>query len=83
MRGIARRLCRLEERFRPAVESREMRDVRARLEAARLRCGLPPISPERLAELKGMTVVDILLLGRQRAAMVHQCELGTTASEID
>ena len=70
MRAIARRLHRLEERFRP-VESEKTRELRERLEAARLRAGLPPISPERLAELRGMGIVAILHSGRLRAAVAQ------------
>ena len=66
MKAIVRRLHRLEERYQPAIESPEMRSLRARLGAARLRCGLPPISPESRAELKGMSIVAILHSGRMR-----------------
>ena len=65
MRAIARRIERLEERFGPPVESWETQEQRRRLEAARLRCGVLPPFPERLAELKGMTIVDILNSSRQ------------------
>jgi hypothetical protein len=68
MRAIARRLRRLEERFGPPLETWHSRQLRARLEAAHRRCGLPPIPPERLAELRGMSMVDILIAGRQRVA---------------
>lgn len=68
MRSIARRLHRLEERFGPVVESGHTRHLRMRLEAARLRRGLPPISPDRLAWLKDKSIVEILNAGRQRAA---------------
>jgi len=59
MRNISRRLYRLEEqlgligRGRPEVESWETQRLQMRLAASRLRCGLPPISPERQAELRG------------------------------
>jgi hypothetical protein len=72
MRAISRRLDRLEERLGlaarsgPAVETWETRVLRERLEVARLRCGSPPISPKRQAELKGMTVADILVSARRR-----------------
>jgi hypothetical protein len=36
-----------------------------RLEEARRRCGLPPISPERLAELRGKSIIEILESGRR------------------
>jgi hypothetical protein len=74
MRATLKRLDRLEERLglveRPetAAESEQTRHLRMRLENARLRSSLPPPSPERLAELRGMTVVQILHSGRQRAA---------------
>ena len=69
MRAIARRLKRLEERFGTAEESWETRQLRLRLEAADRRCGLPPISRERLAELRGKSMVEILDSSRQRAAV--------------
>jgi hypothetical protein len=68
MRAIARRLRRLEERFGPPVETWETRRLRARLDAARLRCGLLPISPERPAKLRGMTIPEILNSSRKLAA---------------
>jgi hypothetical protein len=71
MRAIARRLKRLEERFGPAEESWKTRHLRVRLEAARWRCGLPPISPERLAELRGKSIVEILYSSRQRAMIAR------------
>ena len=74
MRAIARRLHRLEQRLGPPVESRETRAVLARLEAARLRHGLPPISPERTSELRVMSITQILNAARQRAAVAHQRE---------
>jgi hypothetical protein len=73
MRAILKRLDRLEKRFglveqpETAAESEQTRWLRMRLENARLRCKLPPPSPERLAELRGMTLVQILHSGRQRA----------------
>ncbi len=67
MSSIARRLQRLEKRFRPAADSQQTRHLRARLEAARLRYRLPPTSPERLVELRTMNIVAILNSGRQRA----------------
>jgi hypothetical protein len=69
MRAIAKRLDRLEARWGPAVESWKTRHLRARLEAARLRCGWPPTSPERVAELRRMTVPEILNSSRRRAAV--------------
>ena len=84
MRNISRRLDRLEEHLgligqgRPAVESRETQQLRKRLEAALLRRGLPPISPERQAELKGMSIAEILVFARRQ-----ECELGTTAPTSD
>jgi hypothetical protein len=81
MRSISRRLRRLEERFGiqfgPVVESLADRELRRRIAAARLRCGSPPISPKRQAELKGMTVAGILVSARRRK-FERQRELGTT-----
>jgi hypothetical protein len=67
MRAIARRLNRLEERFGTAAESWETRHLRVRLEAADRRSGLPPISAERLAELRGKSIVEILNSSQQHA----------------
>jgi hypothetical protein len=67
MRAIDRRLRRLERHFGPEFESSEMCALQVRLEAARLRCGLLPPTPERLTKLKGMSVVQILNEGRERA----------------
>jgi hypothetical protein len=67
MRALVRRLRRLEERTGPTVETQETRHLRARLEAARLRCGLTPISSGRFADLRHMSIVTILHSGRQRA----------------
>jgi hypothetical protein len=83
MRTFARRLRRLEEQFGPIAESGEMRQVRTRLEAARLRCGLPQKSPERLAELRTMGVAEILKSARRRAALGGEPHLRNTAPEID
>ena len=86
MRAILRRLDRLEKRFGlaepSAVESSETQQLRMRLAAARLRCGSPPISPERQAELRGKSVVEILLAARQRA-LESDRESGTTAPGVD
>jgi hypothetical protein len=68
MGASSKRLQRLEKRLGTAVESEATRQLRMRLENARLRCGLLPPSPERLAELRGMTVVQILHSGRQRGS---------------
>jgi hypothetical protein len=83
MMAIARRLQRIETRLGLVAETREEKVQAARLEAARLRCGLPPPSPERLAELRGMKVVDILNAARHQAALANQRQLpGKTAPEF-
>jgi hypothetical protein len=66
MTGMERRLRRLEERFRGPVESELARRVTARLEAARRRYGVPPPPAERLAQIRGMSIVEILHAGRRR-----------------
>jgi hypothetical protein len=71
MKAVAKRLRRLEQRWRPAVETHETRRLRTRLEAARLRCELPPISAERLNELRRMSIVEILNSGRCRASTLQ------------
>jgi hypothetical protein len=70
MKTILRRLHRLEEQFQPSIESPQDRYLRMRLEAARLRCGLPQPSPERLAELKGKSIAEILNSGRDKFSRV-------------
>jgi hypothetical protein len=68
MRAIARRLRRLEERNGPAIEDWRTLELRARLEAARLRSGLPPTSGEPQRKLTGLTIVDILNSSRRASA---------------
>jgi len=63
MKAISKRLVKLESRF-GAVETEFTRNLRQRLEHARLRAGLPVRSPE---DLSGMTVEQILNRGRLRA----------------
>jgi hypothetical protein len=60
MRAIATRLSRLEKRLGPGRESEAAWQLKSRLEKARMRCGLPPISI-RLDELRGMSVSQILI----------------------
>ncbi len=67
MKATVRRLHRLEERYLPAFENGQIRYLRARLEAARLRCGLRPITLERQSQWKGMSIVAILHSGRANA----------------
>jgi hypothetical protein len=61
-----------------AAESEQTRYLRMRLENSRLRCGWPPPSPEHLAGLRGMTIVQILHSGRQNSteAGVSDLKLG-------
>ena len=68
MKTIVRRLKRLEQRFGLVVESGPSKELRRRLEAARVRCGLPAVSPERLTQLRGMRIVEILHAGRLRVS---------------
>ena len=51
------------------VETEHTLRLWARLEEARVRCNLPQISPERLAALRGMSVIEILHEGRDRARL--------------
>jgi hypothetical protein len=69
MLNLRRRIRKLEKRLGPGAESEKSRYMRMRLENARRRCGLLPPTPERLAELRGMTVTQILHLGRERARL--------------
>jgi hypothetical protein len=83
MKAIRNRLRRLEQRLGPTVESVETRERGARLEATRIRCGLPPVCSERLTELRDMNVEDILNSGRRRAALTRLGELGSIPRLID
>jgi hypothetical protein len=69
LRAYSRRLRRLERQFFPEALglSAKGQELVARLESARLRCNIPPTSPERMAEIKGMSIIEILTTGRQRA----------------
>jgi len=69
-----RRLQRLEKQLGPAVEDWRTRELRARLEAARARTKSTPISPERQAELRGMTIVEILNSSRCRVPTTPELE---------
>ena len=71
MKTIARRLHKLEERLTPAADDAQTTRLRSRLESARLRCGLPPLSAERQDNCRGMSLVEILNAGRRRAALGH------------
>jgi hypothetical protein len=69
MLNLRRRLRKLERKqLGTAVESEATQHLRMRLENARLRCGSPPASPEYLAGLRGMTIVQILHSHRQKSA---------------
>jgi hypothetical protein len=68
MKDLERRLQRLERRFGITVEESESdRCLRARLEAAYRRIGYLPPSPEHLARLRGMSLIEILLAARKGA----------------
>ena len=79
MKTINRRLRKLEEGFGLVPETEDDRRLRERLEAGRRRvaearargeCGGPvgeAIRSETVNLRRGMTVVDILILGRERA----------------
>jgi hypothetical protein len=57
--------------------------VRARPEAARLRCGLPLASVGRMAGLQGMSVCRILNAARHKAALAGRSESRRTAAGSD
>ena len=72
MKDLERRLRRLERRFgTTAEESESDRRLRGRLEAAYHRTGYLPPSAERLAQLRGMSLAQILIAGRERARQVR------------
>ena len=81
MKAISRRLDRLEERLGTAGESEATRRLRVRLNAARLRSESPPVSPDRLAKLSGMSVAAILNSSRQPVSA--QLKFGKTTPEFD
>ncbi len=69
MRALVRRLRRLEKLLAPAVESEHSRRLRARIEDGRVRLGPPPSDPEPRAEFAGMSVIEMLHAGRDRARL--------------
>ena len=77
MRGISRRLSRLEDLLMPPVETEFLRRLRARLEAGRRRLVAAqtrgewkPVAEfqQRDAQHGARSIVEILLAGRQRLA---------------
>jgi hypothetical protein len=80
MGAISKRLHRLERRLGTEIESEATRHLRMRLDHARRRCGSPAPSQERLAELRGMTVVQILHSGRQKSAAARVSDLKSDAA---
>ena len=75
MKDIVRRPRRLEQLNGLGPETWETRQLRARLEAGRRRCNLPPLSTACLAALRGRSIVEILAAGRQRARrLATECE---------
>ena len=80
MKAIARRLQRLEARFRPAIDTHHTRRLRARIDAAHLRCGFQPISPKCLAKLRTMSLIEILHSGRDRVALARRESESTALS---
>jgi hypothetical protein len=71
LRAYSRRLRRLERQFCPEslgpdTPTAKGQELVARLESARLRANTPPTSPERMAEIKGMSIIEILNTSRQR-----------------
>ena len=69
MKAIHRRLRKLEEGLGLVPETEQEKRLRARLEAARARMaawGYPVTQPDE-NELSGMTIVEILHRGRERA----------------
>ena len=82
MRDVARRLRALERRFAPEVASEQTLRLLARIEAGRRRCGLPPPSPERVAETRNMGIVVILHRGRERVALARAEFMKSTAGDM-
>jgi hypothetical protein len=83
MSPIIRRLRRLEDRF-GTVETEHTRQLLAQLEAGRRRVaewrareGLPPEEPDK-EDLSGLTIVEILHWGRERA---HQAAIAEEAAD--
>jgi hypothetical protein len=72
---FARRLRRLEQAVRGTVEDDQPCALQVLLDKARLRCGIPPRSPERMAELSGLGVVEILHEGRSRCAQEARAKM--------
>ena len=82
MLNLRRRLRKLEKQLGTAVDVDKALQLKARLQAARLRCGSSPPSPERVIELRGMTVCQILYSGRQQAAVMRVRVSGLRVREL-
>jgi hypothetical protein len=81
MRAISKRLQRLEKSLGSSgVENQETPWLQMRLTNARLRCKSPQPSPEHLAGLTGMTIVQILHSGRQKSAGARVSDLKSDAA---
>jgi hypothetical protein len=68
--GPFRSGCTWLGRWERTVESQATRHLRMRLANARLRRGSASPSPERVAGLRGVTIVQILHSGRQEGRLL-------------
>jgi len=82
VKAFDRRLRRLEQPFKQAVESEKSIDLQRRLESARVRCNLPPRStecgPERCSRVTGLEMIAALQAGRDRLAREVKAKLKGT-----
>ena len=78
MKATFRRLQLLEKQHGNSAESGLEVYLRQRLEAARLRCGIPITSPKSFGESRGMGFVAILHSGRRRAAEEREDTMSTS-----
>jgi len=66
MRAIERRVHRLEERISPAHETAKDRRINEWVERIRRKRGLQPPTDADLAKYRGLSIADILRMGRNQ-----------------
>jgi len=66
MRAIGRRVHRLEERIAPAHETAQARRITEWVNRIRRKRGLQPPTDADLAKYRGLSIADILRMGRSQ-----------------
>ena len=66
MRAIGRRVHRLEEHISPAHETAQARRINEWVERIRRKRGLQPPTDADLAKYRGLSIADVLRMGRNQ-----------------